>query len=88
MIYLIQEDHSQHIKLGYSKDVTRRISELRRHCGKLKVLKIVSGSLQQEKNLHRKLAPFRVPNTNEWYVPNHNFFKRLAELEPFFRVIS
>lgn len=67
-IYLITND--DFIKLGFSTNVTKRIKSLQTSSPKrLKLIKRVKGTIEQEKQLHRKLLQYRV--NGEWYRYEH-----------------
>lgn len=64
-IYLI-EGHNC-IKLGWTKDVQRRLKELSRWPGELKVLKTVTGTMAKELKIHKILGRGYRRLSKEWY---------------------
>jgi len=65
VLYFAQR-HDGAIKLGWTSDVIRRVSELRRDCGQAVHLRACwPGRKPDELRLHEKLQPYRLHG--EWY---------------------
>jgi hypothetical protein len=66
MIYFIQDIESKHIKIGYTKNIKSRISNLQvGSSSKLKLLGYISGDLTLEKEIHYIFREFTV--RGEWF---------------------
>ena len=72
-VYFIQ-DASGCIKIGWSSDVTRRITNLQEGCSsKLELLATLSGGASLEAHLHDTFENDRV--TGEWFSPSADLLK-------------
>jgi len=72
MIYFIQEiDPPYRIKIGFSKNPTRRIAVLSAMLPQtVQILKIIEGEQLDEQWLHERWKEYRVYGKREWYYPN------------------
>jgi len=72
MIYFIQEKEEPYrIKIGYSKDATKRIAVLSATLPQqVEIIKIIPGDIEDEKWFHDLLKQFRVSGKREWYHPD------------------
>lgn len=56
------------VKIGYSKDVERRVKEIQTMCPlKVSLWFVMDGNLQTEAGLHQYYKEFKIPHTNEWF---------------------
>ncbi len=79
MIYVIQAGNEGHLKIGYAVDPQKRIRQLQTaNSERLRILKIVPGARQLEKQVHRDLASFR--RTGEWFDAAPEVLKYVANL--------
>lgn len=68
MIYFVQDGEDGPIKIGYSDDVVRRIAELSIGAHReLRVLLVISGEIEQEKQLHDRFS--FAHKKGEWFWP-------------------
>lgn len=66
MLYLIES--SNYIKIGYAKDVDKRIKQYETHNPKFNLIDATIGDLTDEAELHRNLKPYKYKN--EWFYFN------------------
>ena len=67
-LYIIQTDKTGAIKIGRSKNPSRRIKQLQTGSPyKLKLLLILENQGNLEKELHKKLKPFKQSCKGEWF---------------------
>jgi len=65
-IYFLKSLRSGLVKIGYTESFDRRLSQLRNaNADQLDVLGVLSGSLEQEHDLHADAEPYR--DHAEWY---------------------
>lgn len=82
-VYLIQGERHSPVKVGYSANVKRRLRELQRYNpAELHVLDVIPGTESVERDLHKRLAPYRLHH--EWFQCNEAItawlaFRALAE---------
>lgn len=70
MIYVVQDPHTKHVKIGHSDHPRSRIIGVQTGCsGKLKCLVLAHGGWLEEQFLHEKFKEYRL--SGEWfkYVP-------------------
>lgn len=70
VIYFAQAGDAGNIKIGFteSDDVTTRLATLQTGCpAPIRLLKAIPGTLEDEKNLHRRFGSVRV--SGEWFKP-------------------
>jgi len=66
MIYFLQPAGQTHIKIGYTKDLKRRINELQTSCPyKLVLLGMIEGDISIEQHIHKHLQHYRLGG--EWF---------------------
>mgnify|MGYP000871082522 CR=1 FL=1 len=77
MIYFIQ--HTNFIKIGYTDNIEQRLSALQTSCPiKLKVLAIIEGSLNEEKEYHIRFSKFS--SSGEWFKINDELLEHIYHL--------
>ena len=71
MIYCLQtESQDRFVKIGFTDNLARRISQLRAGCPfRLQFIGDVFGSRTLESEIHHLLREFRTDGGNEWYHP-------------------
>lgn len=71
MIYVLQEqDEPYRIKIGFSDHVKTRIAAWSATLPqKIKVLKTMPGTIEDERWIHSQLKEYRVEGSREWYYP-------------------
>lgn len=66
MIYFISDAATGHVKIGFSEDPWRRLSQIQSHCpGALTLRAIVEGDEAAEAELHARFAEYSV--RGEWF---------------------
>lgn len=66
MIYFIRSHCKQFIKIGYTKDLDRRVKEFQTATPKkIKVLGVIDGTTTTESSLHELFKKYR--ETGEWF---------------------
>lgn len=79
-VYVI-ENESGLFKVGYTNDPARRLTMLRTSSAeKLRLLGVVPATMEQEKELHRLLSPWRA--AREWFRPNIALLSLIQSLIP------
>lgn len=70
-VYFIQAVNGGPIKIGKSKDVETRLSQIQyaNDMGKLEVLGVVDGYTETERFLHHIFADYRIDPRREWFEP-------------------
>lgn len=76
MIYFLQRDNGD-IKIGTTRWTKARISSLQAKHGKLRVLGVMEGSYDLEKEIHKHFAEFRI-GRSEWFRPVVEIHKYIA----------
>lgn len=67
-IYFAQVGTGGPIKIGFSRDVRRRLAALQTgHSERLNVLRVYEGSQDDERSLHQRFAAYR--ENGEWFAP-------------------
>ena len=67
-LYIIQSDKTGAIKIGRSKNPSKRLKQLQTGCpDKLKLLVIFENKGHLEKNLHRRLKSYKSRRRGEWF---------------------
>lgn len=67
-IYVLEDVAHNAYKLGYSSNVTGRIKSHKTSNPFIEVVRIYENKDREaEKEAHRKISSFRLPNTREWY---------------------
>nr|DAD94560.1 MAG TPA: hypothetical protein [Siphoviridae sp. ctREU2] len=66
MLYLIESGN--YVKIGYAKDIDKRMLQYATHNPNFSLVDATYGELSDEKDLHRILKPYRY--INEWYYFN------------------
>lgn len=71
-LYFIQANVTGAIKIGRSKDVRKRLSQLQVGCPtKLRILLVMESQGWRERDLHRRLASHRIRwGKGEWFGPD------------------
>lgn len=68
-VYLVQAGANGPIKIGFSEDPQRRLTELQRNqAPPLRLLATLPGGREEEARLHRRFAEHRYEGT-EWFAP-------------------
>jgi hypothetical protein len=81
-IYFIQGISGGLIKIGYAKDIYRRLKNLQASCPlPLKILAVIRGSLDSESNLHSRFAKNR--KHGEWFEPTEQLSIFINSLDDF-----
>jgi hypothetical protein len=82
MIYFIQNTDTKHIKIGYSDNIRRRLSELQiTSPHELTILTICEGGIEVEKELHDKFNNHYV--RGEWFSPSEELISYINEFPPY-----
>lgn len=82
MIYFIQNTETKHIKIGYSDNVRRRLSDLQvTSPHELSILTICEGDIELEKELHNKFNDYYV--RGEWFNPSEELISYINEFTPY-----
>jgi predicted GIY-YIG superfamily endonuclease len=69
VLYFVQEQGSDLVKVGYAKDPAARIAQLQTGSPrKLTILDIVEGDRQAEAILHRRLRTMHKGVRGEWFI--------------------
>lgn len=66
MLYLIESNG--YLKIGFAKDVDKRMKQYATHNPEFNLIDATSGELSDETALHRELTPYRYKS--EWYYFN------------------
>lgn len=67
-IYFVQAHDGEPVKIGFSRDVKRRINAIQKSNGsRLVTLGLMDGDLDVEKTIHTKFANLRLHG--EWFLP-------------------
>jgi hypothetical protein len=68
-IYLLESNnHNPPLKLGFTRNIEKRIQSLQRQQDELRLLFSIQGTISQEKRYHRHLRnTLRSCNKSEWY---------------------
>jgi len=78
MVYFIVSGESGPIKIGWSQDVARRITELQvANAHKLRVLGVTPGTMQTESDFHQKFAHLRMEA--EWFQNHPEILEYVAK---------
>ncbi len=83
MIYFIQSEATNHIKIGFteSDDASVRLATLQTgNANRLRLLGTIPGTLEDEKNLHRLFAAHRV--SGEWFEPAPEVLAAVVAIQP------
>lgn len=82
MIYFIQNSETKHIKIGYSNDVRKRLSEIQISSPhELKILSICEGDIELEKELHDKFNDYYI--RGEWFNPSEELISYINNFPPY-----
>jgi hypothetical protein len=77
-VYLLAEaDQSAHYKIGYSKDVVRRVDELREEWPQILLLSYWPGTRRDEQTLHVLCKSTRV--RGEWFALTDSQFRSITD---------
>lgn len=69
MVYFVQPKNGGSIKIGWTRDLTRRWTALEKEFGEeLVVLRVVEGDREHEQALHKRFAKHRIGKT-EHFIP-------------------
>lgn len=69
-VYFLHAMGTDLVKVGWTRSLPHRIRSLSTGCPhKLRLLAIIPGSIEQELELHRSLAPYR--KNGEWFELTH-----------------
>jgi len=75
-IYFVQGETGGPIKIGYAKDVKKRINTLQTgYPDTLILLLAIPGNLNDEQKIHEELAEFRL--RGEWFKPDQSILDRI-----------
>ncbi len=67
-VYFVQQSATLSIKIGFSKDPQKRISDLQvANAQKLKLIGLIDATRKQEQELHKQFARYRLEG--EWFSP-------------------
>lgn len=81
MIYFIQNKETKHIKIGYSKDVRKRLSEIQTTSPhELTILTTCEGGIEMEKELHHKFSNSYI--RGEWFTPSEELITYINNFPP------
>lgn len=79
-VYFIQEGDSGPVKIGFSRDVARRLGELQRQAkAPLRLLVSFEGTRRDEAALHTRFADHRL--FGEWFHPAAELLEHVAALQ-------
>jgi len=75
-IYIVKVSGTNFVKIGFSKNVEQRIKSLKAHIPfELDVVRIINGTIHQERILHDKFYDLRI--NGEWF----NFHKSMMTID-------
>lgn len=63
MIYLLQQQNN--LKIGYTNNLLKRIKQYNTHNSDFKILYVLNGNREKEKELHKQFEKFR--KSTEWF---------------------
>ena len=82
MIYFIQNTETKHIKIGYSNNVRKRLSEIQTTSPyELAILTICEGGIEVEKELHDKFNKSYI--RGEWFSPSEELITHINNFPPY-----
>ena len=80
MLYLIQNMETKYIKIGISKNPTKRLTQLQTGCGeKLRLIKTfqTQNDLSAERKLHKML--WQNKKRGDWFALSEEYFELIDE---------
>ena len=66
-VYFALDPGECRIKIGWTRDVQRRLRDLRRTCRGLELLGALRGGYNLERAMHGRFRAYRCSGTREWY---------------------
>lgn len=88
-VYFISSDDK--IKIGYTKNIKRRLKQLQTsNSSQLILLGYIEGDKNVEKQLHKRFAQYRIRENGEWFNCNDEILDYINEynLEPNTKVVQ
>jgi len=77
-IYFIQKGESGPVKIGFSKDISKRKKQLQTGSDeKLNLIFSFPGTMSEERNLHTQLEKLKIRKQGEWFEYDPDLFKML-----------
>lgn len=80
-VYFLQRPSDQHVKIGYTRNVSGRVKESGRDNGGVILLATEPGGRAREAELHRQFAECRVASNHEWFFPVARLMDYIASLQ-------
>ena len=80
-VYFLQRPSDQHVKIGYTRNVSGRVKESGRDNGGVVLLATEPGGRAREAELHRQFAECRVASNHEWFFPVARLMDYIALLQ-------
>ena len=88
-VYFISSDDK--IKIGYTKNIKRRLKQLQTsNSSQLLLLGYIEGDKDVEKQLHKRFAQYRIRKNGEWFNCSDEILDYINEynLEPNIKVVQ
>lgn len=82
MIYLIEaySDFGAVLKIGYSGDIKRRMTEYSTCTPRFKLLDVRPGTEEFEGKLHKYFSKYKFPQGNEWFFYNNQIIEKFKTI--------
>lgn len=77
VVYYIRRESDGAVKIGTTTQLRNRMSALRAEHGELRVLLTHSGTMKEEREMHRQFAHYRLGRT-EWFAPVKELLQWIA----------
>ena len=82
-LYFIESDFG--IKIGISKNVSKRFEQIKKYAPSIKLIKIIKFAGNFEKNIHKKFKHINIKNNNligiEWFDKSVDLLEFISELD-------
>ena len=80
MIYFVQQEKTQLVKIGYAENIQKRFKELKKSLPDLKILTTIEGDYKVEKKLHETFR--HLMNHGEWFTPGPDLMNFIKNSTP------
>ena len=80
MIYIIKAEGTNSYKIGYTKDIAKRLKSLQTGCpNNLKIIDIFHGDYRKEREIQEQFKKSRIRENGEWFEFNPKLFKKVLK---------
>ncbi len=89
MIYFIKTSDDKFVKIGYTQNISNRISQLQTSSpSKLELIFSLEGDQKLEEELHKRYQDYKTDANNEWFHYTGELSRFISELKHFIRTLT